>query len=628
MLKLKKLISLACAVCVAGTGAIVTGLMGTSASAAAADAASCINTDKSFAPTSMGKDPASGTNWAGASTYTKGSVLDANNLMNGESIITSTSKIDTSISTSHTFSGTLNSSKKTAQRIALRNIGCVGEISYNESEATILHVGWDMTNTTGTVIDILYTYTYNSNSLSSSNKENGVAIAEWQSATSGEKRLLGSGSKTNGTYDYQAYVNPNSYHADWFVDCATATYRLYIDNTFFSEGSFQNASGNYYLRNLYFRLPTGSDSYNYTISNPVFMTYKKVGDITPTMDDVVAYTLTKDTSRGYWWPTNCRNDGYYWRSTGIGAIDGAASNRLVGGTSSIKNGSGAVDTNDSTKYIVKPTTDSNSADYSGVGWRLRANAGNSAKGNLPKDAENNNIIVQSATITPNLTEGKHGAIGFRGYTNVSVPQPDRYKFSAADGFVNGTGYDFDIILNYDGANYMAYIVVEGKLVWQGPTWTSGYLSEIVYSLENAGGNDTLTLSNMTTTMYDSTVDVYDILEQEVTDELYATVSAGSLSGTTLSCNAEVIGAEEILGAGNTGKLVFAAFDNGRFLSYDIVDFTNNAYLNGAAPASASIDLSGASSGDTIKINVFLWDGLGTVKPLSNVGSCNYRYTTE
>ena len=488
MLKLRKLISLVCAVCVTATGTIVTGLTGTTASAAAADAASCINTNKSYAPTSMGTTTnATKSKFAAAASAGTGAAASGAHIGDKE----------TGNPVSYSYAGATGSDSTTRalSRIALRSAGYNGK--YNSAEVKILHVGWTMTNNAGTVIDLMYTY---------DDAESGSAFTVWDptDTDSSGNMLLKSG---GNNYEYKAYVNPRSYHADWFVDCEEGKYRLYIDNIFFAEGSL--AGGDHILKNLYFRVPVNT-TYDYTVSDQVYMTYipTTVGGetVTPTMDDVVAYTLTKDTSRGYWWPTSCRNDGYYWQSTGIGDIGGTAGKRLVGNTSGIKGGSGVVS---GANYIVKPPASTASDAYGGVGYRLRtlaANGDNTTKGCLPPDAVNDNVIVQSVTITPDLTSGNSGAIGFRGNNSMQIA---KFTFDASKGYVSGQAYDFTVIVNNKDKRY--YIIVDGKQRGAGSTGES-YLSEIIYSVGKSD-TDSLTLSNMMTTSYDYTVSISDKLSE-------------------------------------------------------------------------------------------------------------------
>ena len=601
MLRIKQIILLICAVCVADTTTIITGLTGTVASAAAADMASCINTAQSYAPTSMGGATDAVISSFGSATLTGEGSTPSNKLGS-----------DDTVKEYFSYAGTTDSDKTTraASRIPLRKIGYNGA-AYSSTTAKILHVGWTMTNTAGTAVNLLYTY---------NSGETGKTFASWTpDDTDGSGNML----LTSGSYS--AYVNP-SYHADWFVDAETGKWRLYINNILFSEDSL--ASSNATLRNLYFLVPVNT-TYNYTISDTVYMTYipTEVGGetITPTMDDVVAYTLTKDTTRDYWWPTSCRNDGYYWQSTGIGDIGGTAGKRLVGNTSGIKSGSGAVS---GTDYIVKAPASTTSESYGGVGWRFRtltANGTNTTKGCLPRDAGNNSVIMQSAIVTPSLSDGNSFAIGFRGNNNV---QAARCVFDADDGFVSGESYDFKIITtccnNGTSYYYDAYIVVDGTLVWRGQTNTSGYLSEIIYSVGKSD-NDTLTLSNITTTMYDSTVSVYDIVMQyadsvylDITDFVYDD------SDDSLTVTATLFGKE---GTFDEAQLIYAAYDETGILLATSSEAVDNSIVNSTSRGRnypyGVFDLTGVEDGAKLRVKAFLWSNYNTIIPKSLVKTSNY-----
>ena len=342
MKKTKRLISLICTLCMIST-IVALPSIGITGYAAATDVASYLNTDKSYSPTSMGTKPGSNNiSSHSAATFTGSGNVPSNKL-------SSENNPD-----GYTVTG---NGANSVSRIALRSIG-VGS-KYDANTAKIVHVGWTMANESGISMDLTYQVFTSSE----------TSLAVWNDDGT---CLSSSGSTIN---------LPQSYHADWFIDCEKSTWRLYINNIMFSEGSLVSNSNT--LRNLYFKAKTAG-SYTYSITDQVFMTYKAGA----TMEDVVAYTLTKDTSRSYYWSTSCRNDGYYWSVSGIGNIGGADGSRIIGNVDWVNSSKPSYD---GSNLIV--STHATNGD-SGLGYKLRilsANGDNKTKGCLPQDSENDNI---------------------------------------------------------------------------------------------------------------------------------------------------------------------------------------------------------------------------------------------
>jgi len=501
-MKKKKIISLICMLCMISTIVALPGI-GITGYAAAADVESYLNTARSYSPTSMGTKPGSNNiSSHSAATFTGSGNIPSDQL-GGEGN-----------PDGYTITG---NGANSVSRIALRSIG-VGS-KYDANTAKILHVGWTMANESGISIDLTYqVFTTSETNLAVWN-DDGTCLSS-------------SGSTIN---------LPQSYHADWFIDCEKSTWRLYINNIMFSEGSLVSDSTT--LRNLYFKAKTAG-SYTYSITDQVFMTYKSG----TTMEDVVAYTLA-----------GRNNSNYYWSVSGINTIDGVASYRIVGNPSSCNSGSGAVD---GANYVI---TASSSNENSGVGYRLRmlnSNGTNTTKGCLPQDSENDNIIHQSLTITPNLSSGNTAAVGFRGNNTYQI---EKYKFGEENGYESGKGYRFDILVNNKDKEY--YILVNGEKCATGKAG-NGYLAEFVYTIANAG-SDTLFLSDIITTSYDYTVSMEEALSFISTKEELSikdlTVLYDENSGYEISACAVFSNISQDF---NSPKLIYTLYKNGALFDVD------------------------------------------------------------
>ena len=331
---------------------------------------------------------------------------------------------------------------------------------------TIGHVGWTMSNPNGHEINISYR-----------NANGRTELAKWD---------MSAGTiKDSADNTYLATVNPQSYQGDFFINFETGGYRLYFNNILLSEGSISSNK----FRNLILNVPTKSISYSYTISNVT----RDVYDKGTTMNDVVAYTLGKKDANNY-----------YWSVSGYGNVGGTNGKRLVGSEDWVVN-------DDEPSYdgnnVIVTTHASN--DDSGYSYRLRilnSNGTHKAKGCLPQDTENDNIIHQSLDITPNLTGSNYGAIGFKGNNN---PQRNKYKFGADNGFVSGNTYHFDILINNKDKEY--WILVDGEKRATGSGIGDSDLSGFIYTI-GVAGSDTLVLSNVVTKSYKSTVSMDDAIE--------------------------------------------------------------------------------------------------------------------
>ena len=290
---------------------------------------------------------------------------------------------------------------------------------------------------------------------------------------------------------FSAHIDPANYRADWFINLQDRTYRLYFDNMLFSEATIQ--SGATTIKNLYFDVQAATN-YSFTISDPIQVVYGEGA----TMNDVVAYTFKNRSANNY-----------YWVDNGMGNIGGTDGKRIVGNIDWV----GSAQPSYSGSSVVVST--SSNAD-SGIAYKLRilkSNGTYKEKGCLPQDSENENIIHQSVTITPNLTGNNYAAIGFRGNQSDSL---NKYKFGPDNGFVNGRAYHFDILVNNKDMKY--WILVDGEKRATGDVGKDR-LSNISYTI-NTSGSDTLLLSNIVTKSYDYTVSMDSLVASLVNASNY------------------------------------------------------------------------------------------------------------
>ncbi|MBQ6907930.1 MAG: hypothetical protein IJQ28_06085, partial [Clostridia bacterium] len=195
MMKLKKLISLICTLCMVSTYAFIPSFGTNAVMAAASDVSQYFNSDKSGVGT----------------TWSKGTVTD-----NGNS--------------SWTVSGTVGSSDGWVEHRTEFGF----ELSIGEGVAqTVGHVGWTMSNPNSHEINISYRHSGGR-----------AELAKWD---------MSAGTiKDTANNNFLAVVNPQSYQGDFFINFENGGYRLYFNNILFSEGTVQ---GNKF-RNLILNVPT------------------------------------------------------------------------------------------------------------------------------------------------------------------------------------------------------------------------------------------------------------------------------------------------------------------------------------------------------------------------------------
>lgn len=350
--------------------------------------------------------------------------------------------------------------------IDLKGIGSSNNIG---SSATygMLHVGWNLVNPSGGRINIeLQT------------DKGKIGWLDWTSWGTESTRSL----RDTRSGGLSAKIDPTNFRFDWFIDLKTAEYKLYIDGAFFSSGTV-NASNT--IKNLYFKAQWAD--FSYSVVNPVYRVYDYNANLN--MTDVVAHSFAETTG----------SDNVIWTVNGIGNIGSTDGYRHVGNVDWISSGDDPV--YDGNNFIVGAHgTDS------GLGFRLRkdsANSTNLTNGCLLPDTENDNVIHQSLDIVPTFSSSGYAGIGFRG-SNAQLK--NKFIFGPNNGFVSGTSYHFDILVNNKDKEY--WILVGGEKRANGYVGND-YLGAITYLVGTE--NDKLTISNIVTKSYNCNVSMDSLL---------------------------------------------------------------------------------------------------------------------
>lgn len=181
----------------------------------------------------------------------------------------------------------------------------------------------------------------------------------------------------------------------------------------------------------------------------------------------------------------------------------------------------------------------------------------------------------------------------------------------------------DLIIN--NKDYELYILVDGKVAWHNAIWdTRRPLWQTVFSSYTT--EESMTLRNMKTTVYDSTVDIYDIISQ-ASNSVYVEAAGLLYDADTkeLQVTGTMVGSVDALPA--TADIIYAAYNaDGALVSVNYAE-TDNTYMNVAdydrTYPYGYLDLTAAAEGDVLTIKAFLWDSVSGMTPISNVGEVEY-----
>ncbi|MCR4719516.1 MAG: hypothetical protein K5768_07795 [Firmicutes bacterium] len=247
MKKIKKLISLVCALCITSTYAFIPSFGTNAVMAAAADVSQYLNVEKS----------ASG---ASAISWSADTVTD-----NGDS--------------SFTVTGTMNSSDGwNAHRTEIGFDSTMG----SGVAQTIGHASWIINNPNKLRIDLAYR-----------NGSNRYELAAWDMGVGATSDTNTGTIKDKVQTDFDATLDMTSYQGDFFINLETTEYRLYFNNVLFSEGSI----GTTQFKNLFFNVRPPVGNFTYSISDVT----REIYNSGATMNDVVAYTFKQRSANNYYW---------------------------------------------------------------------------------------------------------------------------------------------------------------------------------------------------------------------------------------------------------------------------------------------------------------------------------------
>ena len=330
------------------------------------------------------------------------------------------------------------------------------------------------------------------------------------------------------------------------------------------------------------------------------------------LSDVIDYVMLDDKSSAvdtdYWWTIDGIKTG--WQQI-QGAMDGICT--ITG--------------NNTDGYVLTP----NSINESHYGF-ARYFLGSDDKDPLYTSTDDK-ILWQSFEYNPTkLTSGQ--IIEVRGgnsayqtlITAVPATETEAAYLSIGGNKVEISSdkfYKIDLIIN--NKDYEYYILVDGKVyahsaIWSSrrPLWQTVFSS---YTLE-----ESMTLKNMKTTVYDSTVDIYDIISQasnsvyvEAADLLYdADMKELQVTGT-------MVGSVDAISG--TADIIYAAYNaNGALVSVDFAE-ADNTYMNitdyDRTYPYGYLDLTDAAEGDVLTIKAYLWDSVSGMTPISNIGEVEY-----
>ena len=181
-------------------------------------------------------------------------------------------------------------------------------------------------------------------------------------------------------------------------------------------------------------------------------------------------------------------------------------------------------------------------------------------------------------------------------------------------------YKIDLIVN--NKDYRYYVVVDGRIVMRGTLWTSVQpLWQTVFAF--AKKDDSMTLKNVRTTVYDSTVGIYDVLSEAATS-VYTRISGSSYDEASkeLTVEAAIDGNAD---AFENGTLYYAVYDPDGALAGVTFGDVDNSSVNkdehGRTYPHGVFDLSAFEAGTVLNIKAFLWGD--NISPLSNAAKSSF-----
>jgi len=366
-------------------------------------------------------------------------------------------------------------------------------------------------------------------------------------------------------------------------------------------------SGSHHWQQFRFRTTQADSAFKLVIKNM----HHEVYDEKVLLSDVIDYVMLDNKD-------NAKKTNYWWTIDGIktewkeiqGAMDGICS--ITG--------------NNTDGYVLAP----NSINESHYGY-ARYFLGSDDKDPLYTSTDDS-VLWQTFEYNPTkLTQGQIFEIrGNNAYQTLITAVPATETEGAylsignnkvaieADKF-----YKIDFIVN--NKDYEYYILVDGKIVNHSTIWeTRQPLWQTVFSSYTE--EESMTLKNVKTTLFDSTVSINDIMMQLATN-VYTDVSEFIYDQDlkTLTVTATVIGSETVF---ESADLIYAAYtQEGNLVATDVVetyseDVTNVTEYETNYPH-GELDVADVAEGEELIIKAYLWDSVSGMTPISNAGQGTY-----
>ena len=338
------------------------------------------------------------------------------------------------------------------------------------------------------------------------------------------------------------------------------------------------------------------------------------------MEDVINYVMNK---------TQAVKTNYLWMIDGInkdwkkiqGALDGAY----------------AIDGDNENGYTINGIQNNSRARYLLNSGHTAYNSSNNTYDEwcaMPK-SKNDKILWQSFMYKPsNLTKGQlFGIRGNNAYQSLlkAIPatatEPAQLMTMSGDEdgekiceLDSNKFYKIDLVVN--NKDYRYYVMVDGKIVARSTIWSSRQpLWQTVFEL--AEKDESMTLKNVRTTVYDSTVGIYDVLS-EAAASVYTRIASSNYD----EANKELTVEAAIDGDANAfenATLYYALYDSDGVLAGVTFGEVDNSSVNtdehDRTYPYGVFDLSAFEAGTVLNIKAFLWDD--NISPLSNAAKSSF-----
>ena len=409
-----------------------------------------------------------------------------------------------------------------------------------------------------------------------------------------------------GSMDGENFVEVQApYTINIFMNIKTYKGEIYVNDQLLYKGAMNNSSADKKWREVrVFSLEKSN--------NIKFVTTKANSSLFSSevaFSNVVDYVLNRDeAAKTNWiWKIDGLNLG---RGDMKGAVDGVSS--ITG--------------NNTDGYVLQPN--SINASHYGFARYFLSNASAEAVAK----SEDDKVLWQSFEYNPTvLTNGQLFEIrGGNAYQTLITAVPATETESAylkigsnkvaisADKF-----YKIDFIVN--NKDYEYFILVDGKIVAHNAIWeTRQPLWNTVFSSYTT--DEKMTIRNMSTTLYDSSVSVLDIIP-EIAATVYTDINelVYDEEENTLTATATLRGKPE---AYDEGILVYALYTaDGTLIDIDWAE-TDSEIINttefGRGYPKGELDVTGIAKGTELKIKAFVWNSIDGMKSLSSAGT--YKYT--